>query len=201
MQATTYLTKWNQVPPAVKAFLLKAVIILLVWKVLYLCVLAPARTLDAPLTRSVGILSATTLNLCTGTNSYTSQATSRSFVNGKESGTVSEQTIYYLNRPIGSVEDACNGLELFVLYISFIWILPATLKYKIWYTVLGVIAIYVVNVARCAGITYMLLFHREHADFAHHYIFAFIVYAFIIALWLAYSNKVDLTSNKQSDGK
>jgi exosortase/archaeosortase family protein len=91
---------------------------------------------------------------------------------------------------IGSVEDACNALELFVLYISFIWILPSTLKRKIWYTVLGVISIFVINVARCAGITYLIIFYPQYSEFAHHYIFAFVVYAFIIALWLAYSNKV-----------
>ena len=196
MLAKAYLSKWNEVPQAVKSFLLKALVILVVWKIVYLGFLSPARLLDQPLTASVGKLSAVALNLFTRSADYTSKPDVRDFVNGNESGRVVMQDIVFKGRAVGAVEDACNALELFVLYVSFIWILPSSLKRRIAYTVIGVAAIYIVNVARCAGITYMLIYYPQHADFAHHYIFAFIVYAFIIVLWLMYSNKVSFDDAK-----
>jgi len=197
MIASAYLSKWEQVPKAVKLFLLKALIILVIWKLLYLCILAPNRTLDAPLTYSVGALTATSLNLYTGSKDYTSKDEVRNFKTATDTGTVTEEAIYFKTRGIVVIEDACNGLELFVLYIGFIWILPATKKRQIWYTVLGVAAIYAVNVFRCAMVAYMTIYYPTHADFAHHYVFAFIVYAFIIALWLGYSNKVSFADAKK----
>jgi exosortase/archaeosortase family protein len=185
------LSKWNQVPQAVKVFLLKAAIILVVWKVLYLAFLAPARTLDDPLTYSVGVLTAGALNLYTHSNDYASKGEVRSYKTGTGiTGYIVEQAISFRNKAIVYIEDACNGLELFVLYLSFILILPAATRYKVLYCVLGVLAIYAVNVFRCALVAYMQIYYPAHVDFAHHYIFAFIVYAFIIGLWLAYSNKV-----------
>ena len=188
------LSKWNQVPKAVKVFLLKAAIILVVWKVLYLAFLAPARTLDDPLTQSVGVLTTNALNLYTHSNDYTSKGEVRSYKTDiGTTGYVVEQAISFRNKTIVYIEDACNGLELFVLYISFILILPAATRYKVLYCILGVLAIYAVNVFRCAMVAYMDIYYPAHAGFAHHYVFAFIVYAFIIGLWLAYSNKVTFT--------
>jgi exosortase/archaeosortase family protein len=194
MLKKAFLDRWNQIPGAVKSFLLKALIILVVWKVLYLGFLAPSRLLDGPLTATVGKLSVVALNVCTGSHDYTSERGMRYFQNGSETGRVFMENLIYNGQVIGSVEDACNALELFVLYISFIWILPSTLKRKIWYTIIGIISIFAINVARCAGITYLIIFYPQYSDFAHHYIFAFVVYAFIIALWLAYSNKVTFTN-------
>lgn len=192
MLAKTYSTKWNQVPQAVRQFLLRGLIVLVAWKVLYLCFLAPARILDGPLTYSVGAMSASALNWTTRSHDYTSVANARDYSTLNESGTIHQQTIMFQGQPVGNVEDACNGLELIVLYVAFLWLLPSTLKRRIWYTVLGVIAIYIVNVARCAGISYLIIYYPQYSEFAHHYIFAFVVYAFIITLWLFYSNKVTL---------
>ncbi len=198
MIANVSITKWDIIPKAVKTFLLKAVIILVVWKVLYLGFLSPTRLIDKPLTYSVGYLSAVSLNFTTRSSDYSSLSDVRYFQNANERGKVVRQDILYNGQAIGAVEDACNALELFVLYISFIWLLPSSLTRRLWFTVAGVIAIFIVNVARCAGITYMIIFYPQYSDFAHHYIFAFVVYAFIIALWLAYSNKVSF--NNESSG-
>ncbi len=191
MSANTLKAKWNQVPTQVKQFLLKASIVLVVWKAIYLGFLAPARTLDGPLTYSVATLTTKALNLYTHSGDYTSKNETRLYrTNDGGTGVVAEQGIYYRGKALVFVEDACNGLELFVLYIALILLLPAATRYKVLYTVLGVLAIYTVNVFRCAMVAYMEIYYPAHVDFAHHYVFAFIVYAFIIALWLSYSNKV-----------
>src|SRR5438552_2240148 len=66
--------KWNQIPLAVKRFLLKGVIILVVWKVVYLAFLSPGRVLDAPLTHSVATITAKTLNVITGSKNYSAKS-------------------------------------------------------------------------------------------------------------------------------
>ena len=54
--------KWKQIPGPVKLFSLKAVILFVAWKALYLLVLLPGRVLDKPLTYMIGVGTTKTLN-------------------------------------------------------------------------------------------------------------------------------------------
>lgn len=194
MQKRAYLNNWNKVPTAVRRFILRAVAILVVWKLLYLIFLLPSRVFDKPLSHSVAMGTIWVLNTTTH---------SHNFINKSETGNIPTdnglapaplENIYYHGRNIVSIEDGCNGLELIVLYIGFIVCMPAALKRKIVFGISGSILIYVVNVIRCAGVAYIILYYPQYADFAHHYVFTFIVYGLIIALWLIFSKKLDLTN-------
>jgi len=194
LQKRAYLNNWNKVPTAVRRFILRAVAILVVWKLLYLIFLLPSRVFDKPLSHSVAMGTIWVLNTTTH---------SHNFINKSETGNIPTdnglapaplENIYYHGRNIVSIEDGCNGLELIVLYIGFIVCMPAALKRKIVFGISGSILIYVVNVIRCAGVAYIILYYPQYADFAHHYVFTFIVYGLIIALWLIFSKKLDLTN-------
>lgn len=102
------------------------------------------------------------------------------------------ENIYIHDWNVVSIEDGCNGLELMVLYIGFIVCMPATLKRKVIFGIIGPLLIYVVNVLRCAGVAYIIIYYPKFADFAHHYVFTFVVYGFIIGMWLIFSKKLNL---------
>lgn len=192
IMAVTYLEKWNTIPVTVKQFLLRAVLILVIWKVLYLVFLLPTRVLDKPLSHSVATSATWLLNATTGSTDYSAKSEAGNVNFDGVIKVMPLDDIYFGQRNVVSIEDGCNALELFILYIGFIVCMPAAMSRKVLFVVAGTIMIYVVNVIRCAGITYIILYYPQHADFAHHYVFTFIVYGFIIALWLIFAKKLNL---------
>ena len=196
MPAGTYISKWNKAPVAVRQFILRAAAILLVWKVLYLVFLAPNRVLDKPLSHSVALGTTLILNTWNHTTDYTAKSEFGDVVTDDGVSNMPLDNVYFRKRNIVSIEDGCNALELFVLYAGFIVCMPTSVRRKLVFTLGGIALIYVVNVLRCAGIAYFILYDPKHADFAHHYVFTFIVYGLIIALWLMFSNKLNLDNTE-----
>jgi len=187
---TTYVEKWNNIPVAVKQFLLRAIAILVAWKILYLVVLLPSRVLDKPLSHSVANNAAAMLNTFTHSADYSAKSEYGNTDDGLTN--VPLDNVYYHQKNIVSIEDGCNGLELFILYAGFIICMPAVMGRKIFFVVAGILLIHVMNIIRCAGITYIILYDPKHADFAHHYIFTFVVYGLIIGLWLIFSQRLGI---------
>lgn len=185
-----FYNRWNHIPSAVKLFLFKALSILIIWKTIYLVFLLPTRVIDAPATYSVGVATAKALNLLNHSEGYHSKKDliTRESEFGIEK--VNQQAIYLDDKKIVAIEDACNGIELFALYVGFILCLPAMLSRKVFFILMGLIAIYFVNIFRCATITWILLNHPSLFSFAHHYLFTFIVYVFIIWFWLLFTKKL-----------
>lgn len=185
--------KWKQVPGAVKLFSLKAVILFIAWKALYLLVLLPGRVLDQPLTYMIGVGTTKTLNAVSRSGGYWTVAG----VNPKRDGdTWVEEPVMHINRfreRVLSIADACNGLEVMVLYAGLILCLPASTKRKLLFILPGIVCIEILNVIRCAGLAEVYLTHPEYLDFSHHYLFTFLVYAFIFWLWFLFSRNLDLT--------
>ena len=188
------LSAWNKVPAAVKKFIFKAFAILVIWKVLYLAFLLPTRLLDKPLTYSVGVATTWVLNKCTHSSDYSTRNEISNVATDQGYTPMPLQKIFFHQNNVVSIEDGCNALELFVLYAGFIICMPAKILRKTLFIVGGIIAIYITNVIRCAGVAYIILYHPRYADFAHHYVFTFVVYGLIIALWLIFSRKLSFTN-------
>jgi exosortase/archaeosortase family protein len=187
------VAKWRQIPGPVKLFSLKAVILFVAWKALYLLVLLPGRVLDQPLTYMIGVGTTKTLNAVNPSGGYWTVAG----VNPKRDGdTWVEERVMHINRfqdRVLSIADVCNGLEVMVLYAGLILCLPATVKRKLLFILPGIVCIEVLNVIRCAALAEIYLTHPEYLDFSHHYLFTFLVYAFIFWLWFLFSRNLDFT--------
>ncbi|MDB5013495.1 MAG: hypothetical protein JWQ25_1697 [Daejeonella sp.] len=186
----SFYDKWNHIPNAVKLFLFKAVSILIIWKAIYLVFLLPTRVIDAPATYSVGVATAKALNLLNNSQGYTSKKEIADIPSEFGLISVNQQAIYLNKEKIVAIEDACNGVELFVLYTGFILCLPAFWLRKVTFILMGLVAIYFVNIFRCTIITWILLNHPRLFSFAHHYLFTFIVYVFIIWFWMLFTKKL-----------
>jgi len=185
-----YYQKWQLIPRPARLFLLRGLILLLLWKTLYLAFLAPTRLLDAPLTNSVGIATAYTLNLFSSTNGFTA----RNEISQTETeGIVANDpvmAVYLHNKPTLSIADPCNGLELLVLFAGFIICLPAKTSRKLAFISAGLILIWIINVLRCVGLIEIYLYNPKYTHFSHHYAFKFIVYGFIFLLWMLFTKKL-----------
>src|SRR5690606_25374143 len=117
----------NAVPPKVRPFLLRAIILVVLWELLYNFILKPWGTPDDQLTDLVQFGAIQLLSLF-----YTD-------VYGQGSTIVIEG-----ERAVG-IARQCNGLELIVLYLGFIICLPAGAKRMLLFSVIGTVVIYILN--------------------------------------------------------
>jgi exosortase/archaeosortase family protein len=189
-------TRLAQIPKPVRAFLLKATLLFVVWKAVYLLFLLPGRVLDKPLTYLVGKGAAATLALTNRSANYNAIATTHQKGLGNE-GAEPVMAIRSGDSILLSIADVCNALELLVLYAGLILCLPANGNRKLLYIIGGIIGIEIINVIRCAGLVLVYLHKPEWLDFSHHYLFTFVVYAFIFWLWYLFSRDPEFAKKLQ----
>lgn len=185
--------KWKQIPGPVRLFSLKAVILFAAWKTLYLLVLLPGRVLDKPLTYMIGVGTTRTLNAVSRSGGFWTAAGENP---KKEGDRWVEEPVMHINQfseRVLSIADVCNGLEVIVLYAGLILCIPGTTRRKLLFILPGIVGIEILNVIRCAALAEIYMTHPEYLDFSHHYLFTFLVYAFIFWLWFLFSRNLDLT--------
>jgi exosortase family protein XrtF len=183
-------------PPQIKTFLIRSFILFVVWKGLYLLLWSEKRTLDDPLTQMVAKHSVWFLNQITPGNMFTAKPmiAMKNF-----EGEIQVSRVSRIDRngnPIMNIADECNGLELFVLYFGFLIAMPATIRRKLYFGLLGILIIHLVNVLRCVGLGLLLMNWDTYFDIAHHYIFKIMVYSTIFILWVIFSKNLSLSSPK-----
>ncbi|HWJ25483.1 MAG TPA: exosortase/archaeosortase family protein [Flavisolibacter sp.] len=185
-----YYSKWQALPEMIRAFILKGLLLLIIWKSLYLFLFLPHRLLDKPLTNSIAIVTTFTLNLLSSDRSYSTVPAINHYIEDGQPKLQDAMVIYHKGKRSLSIADPCNGLELLVLYIGFIICLPAKRLRKAVFIISGFVIIWILNVLRCAGLSYLFDNNPDLGDFAHHYLFKFIVYSCIFCIWLLYSKKL-----------
>jgi exosortase family protein XrtF len=174
------------------------VIVFVIWKVLYLALLLPSRVPDRALTRLVGFSTSNVLNLFSANVAFQAIEVRDDYV---EDGIVIPSTSVDIRRSgmqTLRVADACNGLELMVLYVGFFFCFPGPLRRKLIFAVGGCVLITLVNVLRCAILVEIFIKYRAYLDFSHHFAFTFIIYALIFLLWFFFTKKLSPNGRKAS---
>lgn len=161
-------TIWG-IPRRLLFFLLKGLTLFIVWRIAYEGYLKPNGTLDHGLTK---ILVEATFFIMKPLYSSIS---------------ILDYTIFIDKKPVITFATGCNGLELLVLYISFLLCYPTNWKRVVFYTILGLIVINVMNVLRCAGLAVWYYQKLPYWDFMHHYLFKMVIYAVNFYLWVSYT--------------
>ncbi|AIZ62811.1 hypothetical protein PK28_02345 [Hymenobacter sp. DG25B] len=151
-----------------RVFLLRALLLLLVWHVGYTLWLGPQGQLDQALSVNLAQASAFALRGL-GIDAQVEQLRLVS---------VSGQPAVWVGHP-------CNGLVLYTLFAGFVLSFPSPGTRKGWFIPLGCLMIYLLNIIRVAALA--VLQHWGPAgsvDFNHHYTFTFVVYGAIGGLWV-----------------
>ena len=154
-----------------KTFAVRAGITFVSWMVIYYGLIIPDGRLNNYLTQKV--IDGTTVGLS---------------ILGYE--TKGEGNMVYIeNQPVVLVADACNGLELFALYIGFLLCFPGKWKYKAFFIPIGLGLIFLINVIREIVLALNYKFFQETFDFNHKYTYVLVVYLFVFALWRYWLNR------------
>ena len=181
-----YTNRWNQIPGSVRSFLLKAILLFVAWKAVFLLFLSPSRVLDGPLTRFTGVCTTSTLNIFSPSN-FSTRPVVDLYNNQGVLDAQPVMAISFQGRRVICIADACNGLELMVLYLGFIICFPAVKSRKWVFASVGIISIMMINIVRCAALAWVYLYHPQYSHFSHHYLFTFLVYACIFCFWIFFS--------------
>lgn len=181
-------TTWQSIPVEVQQFLKRALVIFIIWKLLYHLFLFNGRIIDKPLTDFSARGAAEIMRIF--------YPNSQLFVK-EECGVSAEfnndmacmDFLWMDGKKIVGVADFCNALELYVLYIGFLLAFPASVKRVILFSVIGIVVIYIANIIRLAALASMNMHRMRAVDMAHHYVFKMIVYALIFGLWVLFTKK------------
>jgi exosortase/archaeosortase family protein len=183
----------KQLPSEVKTFLWRAVALFIGWKLLYILVLIPNQVPDAWLVRQLGNGTAYSLNILYGTTEFSANHVTREKVYGKDTVLATFTTVKKAaTKNVLGIYQACNGLELMVLYAGFIICFSGSWIRKLIFIIAGVIGLYFINVLRCVFLGYIGLEYPQHFDIAHKYVFNLVVYAFTFFLWVLYVSRLHL---------
>jgi exosortase family protein XrtF len=161
---------------------LKALALYLVWYLVYELFLAKDGTLDTFLNQTI-ITSSVELLKLLGYTSYANQ-----------------HIVCIDTRNMVSVGAPCNGLVLYALFTGFLLVMPGKLKDKLWFSVVGMSLLYMVNVLRVVALALNMWYSPQTFDFNHRYVYQLLVYVIIFLLWKTWVKRfsgLELQSNKQ----
>jgi exosortase/archaeosortase family protein len=178
-------------------FLLKAVILWLVWMLLYGIVFKKDEIND-PVTRIEANITAQVFKIMGYDVSLSNNhVVSYKNLDGEDQIVHNKQYILIDGKPIIGIATACNGVELFAMFIGFL-IAFGGRKKLIPFFILGLFSIFLLNTFRIVVITWISMFNREQAEFHHHYSFMFLVYGYILWLWYKWTVIQELKKSNES---
>lgn len=178
---------WCSIPSQGKLFFKKAFLFFIGWKLVYHFVLFENRILDKPLTQLSAKATIWVLHYIGRIENLKIIEQVKEVING-ESAYAS--VIYSSHTRLLGVLDACNGLELFVLYAGLIIAFSLPLKRMLLFLTGGLLLIFTVNIFRLVCLAALNAGHRSSQGIPYHFLFNILVYAVVGILWVWYVNDI-----------
>ncbi|MFW6347103.1 MAG: exosortase X [Cyclonatronaceae bacterium] len=141
-----------------------------VWYVIYELWVLPEGSLDAWLS----------VNIVAVTGGLLSAAGFDLFLDGRVLGLTGTSGVIIIN--------GCNGLEAIGLFVGFVMAYPGDRLKRAFFLPMGILAIYLVNIARVAVLVLLQYYYPASFDFAHDYSTSAIFYLAIFGLWVIWIN-------------
>lgn len=152
-------------------FLLRGLLLFLLWYFVYDLWLRRDRTVDDFLNQTVAYSSHVVLKFL-----------------GYDS-CISDTEVCISQMATVNIGRGCNGLELYALFAGFIIIFPGNWKKKLLYILLGIAVIFALNTGRVTMLAIDNYSNKEWFTFNHKYTYLFIIYLAIFGMWVLWVNK------------
>lgn len=81
------------------------------------------------------------------------------------------------------IGDPCNGVKVFAVFLIFLIAYPGPWRHKLWFGVLGLLSIHLINALRVAALCIIVRIDYEWLNFNHDYVFYVVVYGWVFLLW------------------
>lgn len=101
--------------------------------------------------------------------------------------------------PSGVVVDVfegCNGINVMIVFVSFIFAFGGQQKKIAWFLFLGIVIIYLANIIRVMTLYYVAQYWETYFYYVHKYVLTAFLYMLVFALWWIWIEKVSGMSLK-----
>lgn len=88
-----------------------------------------------------------------------------------------------------SFYEGCNGLNIMILFVAFVFAFGNRYKQMLWFIPAGLIAIHLFNLLRLTSLSVMATFSHSIFHFTHKFAFTGVIYAFVLVLWYLWATK------------
>jgi exosortase family protein XrtF len=107
-------------------------------------------------------------------------------------------TIFLRNetKTILNIYEGCNGLNVMVVFLSFIVAFGGNYKKMAWFVPSGIIIIHIFNLTRITLLYFVAVSYQRYFYYIHKYIFTGILYVIVFILWYVWINRIAKKSNK-----
>jgi exosortase family protein XrtF len=107
--------------------------------------------------------------------------------NESEAHVYPSKSVVYLQlgaKGILTVYEGCNGLNVAIVFLSFLLAFGPCRKSLFWFAPLGLLIIHVSNLCRIVLLFFVTLHWPSHLYFVHKYLFTAFIYLFVFLLWI-----------------
>jgi exosortase family protein XrtF len=104
-----------------------------------------------------------------------------------------EKATVFINRsgkPVLSVYEGCNGINVMIVFLSFIFSFPGISRIALWFVPLGIFLIHLFNLGRIGLLYWVTLNMPGYMYFTHKYFFTAILYILVFVLWYIWVVKI-----------
>lgn len=83
-----------------------------------------------------------------------------------------------------TVYEGCNGLNVAIVFLAFLFAFGPYTKTMVWFIPLGLFIIHMANLLRIVGLFFVSLFRPDYLYITHKYLFTAFIYLFVFLLWI-----------------
>lgn len=99
---------------------------------------------------------------------------------------------------VARVVEGCNALSVIILFIAFVVAFKGRLKTTLFFILLSVLLIHLLNIIRIALICIAMLHYPQHQHLLHGVLFPLFIYGVVFLLWVVWVNKFSVYAAKTS---
>jgi len=96
-----------------------------------------------------------------------------------------------------SVFEGCNSINVMIVFVAFLFAFMGSWKSMAWFLPLGLLIIYLANLARVVLLYYVAEYWRQYFYYVHKYAFTAIIYLIVFILWWWWIEKISGFSLKK----
>jgi exosortase family protein XrtF len=94
--------------------------------------------------------------------------------------------ILFEGRPILAVYEGCNGLNVVIVFIAFLFAFGPVNKSLLWFLPMGLLIIHLSNILRIVLLFWVSIKMPDYLYFTHKYLFTAFIYFFVFILWIVW---------------
>jgi len=101
------------------------------------------------------------------------------------------------SKSVISVFEGCNGINVMIVFVCFLFAFRGSWKQLAWFFPLGIVLIYFANLLRVSALYYVAEYWQRYFYYVHKYLFTATIYLLVFALWWWWMEKVSGFSLKK----